>query len=513
MKTTKSRFVFTLFMMTLNLAAMAQPGALDPMFNGTGYVTHSISNTWSYPMALCVTPEGEILTGGYKRDTTVNPTVLTLMILRYHSDGSLDQGFGTGGIVGTDFYCTANDITIQSDGKILVAGTSKTGSQTKTSFTLLRLNPDGSFDESFGQGGIVQDTLGSWASAVSILPDGRILAAGAGYTTGSTSFPFFLLARHHADGTPDTTFGNAGFITTQIWKCTGAYILGMVVQPDGKILLGDEVMIGRYCMAMLRYNPDGSLDPGFGTGGLVLDSAGLRNGCYKLAVQPNGKILVPGYVYLTDLTHPQYSLFRYHPDGSRDSTFHGDGHDIGEGGAAYDIMIQQDGKIVTCGNRKNDSTIKRGIVKRYLSTGDPDPGFGTEGTADLDIEKPGGMIKLAPAPDGKIVTTGYCNEVTSPMWRNTLTARINTFGLGVTDAVTNETVNISPNPFRDNVRVEATGLAGSVITVTSMQGCVLLNSTMKSDQETFSLGFLPAGIYILRIKSGTFSVASCIVKL
>ena len=500
--------------MSITTFTMAQPGALDPSFNGTGYAIHSMSNTWSYPMALCVTPEGEILTGGYKCDTTQHPNVQNLMILRYNSDGSPDLGFGVNGVVTTDYSSSALGLTVQSDGKILVAGQSKTGSQAKGNFTLFRLNPDGTFDNSFGQGGIVQDTLGSWASAVTILPDGRILAAGVGYTTGSTSFPFFLLASHHADGTPDTTFGNAGFITTQIWRCTGAYALGMVIQPDGKILLGDEVKIGsKYCMAMLRYNPDGSLDPGFGTGGLVLDSAGLRNGCYKLAVQPNGKILVPGYVYLSDLTHPQYSLFRYNPDGSRDSTYHGDGHNIGEGGAAYDIMIQPDGKIVTCGNLKNDSTIKRGIVKRYLSSGDPDPAFGINGTADLDIEKPGGMITLALAPDGKIVTTGYCNEVNSPLWRNTLTVRLNTFGLEVSDAVTNETVNISPNPFRDNVRVEAAGLAGSVITVTSMQGCTLFNSTMQSDQKTINLDFLPTGMYIIRIISEGTACAKQIIKL
>lgn len=497
---------------TLTLAAMAQPGTLDPSFNGTGYTTHSFNNTWNYPMALCITPEGKILSGGYKCDTTQHPNVQSLMILGYNSDGSPDLGFGVNGIVVTDYSSSILDLAVQSDGKILVAGQSKTGSQARGSFTLFRLNPDGTFDNSFGQGGIVQDTLGSWSGAITVLPDNRILAAGVGYTTGSPKYAFYMLARHNSDGTPDTTFSNSGFITTQIPNCTAAYTLGLVLQPDGKILLGDEVKIGRYCQSMVRYNPDGSLDTGFGVNGMVVDSAGIRNGLYKLAVQSNGKILVPGYVYLTDLMHPQYSLFRYNSDGSRDSTFYDGGHYFGEEGAGYDITIQQDGKILTCGNRRNDSTIKRGIVKRYLASGDPDPGFGINGTADLDIEKPGGMIRITLAPNGKIVTTGYCNEVITPLWRNTLTVRLNSFGVGISDDGTNKTVNISPNPFREKILVEGPGLKGSAITVTSMDGRLVARFKSGSDRESINLNWLQPGMYLLNVQSESSSFNSCIIK-
>ncbi|MEI6455943.1 MAG: T9SS type A sorting domain-containing protein [bacterium] len=519
MNTKHTRFWIAVFLaITAATAGNAQPGALDPTFNATGYVVHTIDSTWNYPMALFVSPDGKILTGGYKCDTNQLPIITTLIILRYNPDGTPDVGFGVNGMVSADYSSSALDITVQLDGKILVAGSGKIGSQTKGNFTIYRLNPDGSFDNSFGEGGIVQDTLGNFSSSVTLFPDGKILASGVGYTTLGLKTAFYLLKKYNPDGTPDMTFGNSGFITTQIANCTGAYVLGMVMQADDKILLGDEVKIGRNCNAMIRYNPDGSLDQGFGTGGIVVDSAGLRNGNYKLAVQADGKILVPGYVYPTDLSHPHYSLFRYNPDGSRDSTFHSDGHYIGEEGAAYDITIQQDGKIILCGNQKNDSTIKRGIVSRYLPSGDPDPAFGIEGKADIMIpENPGGMSKVVVAPDGKIVTSGYCNELLSStgmlLRRNTLTVRLNSFGLGMVESADNASVSISPNPFHEKILVEAAGLKGSVINVISMDGRLLGTFRPGSDRKSIDVDWLEAGMYLLNVHLERSLVSRRIIKL
>jgi uncharacterized delta-60 repeat protein len=476
----------------------AQPGALDPSFNGNGYAVTSFQNWYSYAYNICVDPDGKILTAGLTCDTSVHPNFFTMMLVRNLPDGSPDQGFSTGGMLTADFTSQAYAAALQSDGKIVVAGSSKTGSQTVYRMTLFRLNHDGSFDQAFGHGGLVQDSLGRYSSIVAVLADGRILAAGAGYTSGTPSYAFYMLAMHHADGTMDTTFGNAGVVTTMIPNCTEAYVLGMVVQPDGKILLGDEVKIGRYCMAMVRYNPDGSPDAGFGSNGLVIDSAGLRNGCYKLAVQPDGRILVPAFVYPDDLNHSNYSLFRYLPDGHRDSTFHNSGMEIGEGGAAYDIALQQDGKVLTCGNFKNDTLVKQGVIKRYLSSGDPDTSFGINGTANLDVETPGGLTSVAVCPDGKVAAAGYCNEILSPMWRNTLTLRLNSYPVGMPETEPGQTIRISPNPFKDFITIETPGLNGSIIEVHSIQGQMIALLKMEGEKGCFNLSHLKAGSYFLR---------------
>lgn len=509
-----SQWITVLIVIMLNMASMAQPGTLDPTFNTTGYVVKNAGDTLNVPWAVRATPGGKILVAGSLYDTSQHPNVQNLMVLRYNTDGSPDLSFGVRGMAGSNFNSYAQDLTLQPDGKILLAGASRTGAQAKDNLTVFRMNTDGSFDNSFGLGGMVQDTLGNFSTAVAVLADGSILVAGAGYTTGSPKYAFYRLVKYSTNGTPDMNFGNSGFVTMQIPNCTGAYILGMVVQTDGKILLGDEIKLGRYCMAMTRFNANGSLDAGFGVNGIVIDSAGLRNGCYKLAVQSDGKILVPAYVYTTDLLHPHYSLFRYNSNGSRDSTFHGNGCYIGEEGAAYDIAIQKDGKILSCGNYKNDSTAKRGVVARYLPSGDPDPLFGINGVAAIAAEMPSGFTSISVCPDGKVITTGYCHETVTPrFWRTSITVRLNSFGLGLDKRADEVSVKISPNPFREKIIVEAANLKGSEITVNSMDGRVLAGFRPGSDRETIHLGFLSPGMYILRLNSGSSSRAIRIIKL
>jgi len=501
MKTICRELIGLLFCLFFNSTdSNAQPGTLDPSFNGTGYVVYNGAPWLSFAWDICVHPDGRILTAGLKNDTSVHPNAIRMLLMRSNPDGTPDQGFGSGGVVSADFTSQASACTLQADGKIVVAGSSSTGTQTKSYFTLIRLNPDGSFDNSFGHGGIVQDTLGAFSTSLVIMPDGRILAAGAsGYTGGIPSYAFYRLAMHLTDGTPDPAFGNGGFINTFIPKCTAAYTVGMVIQPDGKILLGDEVNIGgRSCIGMARYMSDGTPDTGFGANGLVIDSAGLRNGCYKLAVQNDGKILVPAYVYPDDLTHPHYSLFRYNQDGTRDTTFRDHGMDVGDGGSAYDIFIQQDGKILTCGNRRNDSIIKRATVKRYLPDGAADITFGVNGFADFEMEKPSGMVCIDLCPDGKIAAGGYCNEVGKPSWRNTLTLRLNSFGTGIEESSAKGSVKVSPNPFHDFLTIETENAALSLVECFSVQGQKVASLKVSGKKALIPLGHLPNGVYFIK---------------
>jgi uncharacterized delta-60 repeat protein len=505
------KIIITALLAIVTLATGAQPGAPDLSFNGSGFAVNSLEKSWSYAMTTSVSPDGKIISAGVQRDTTLNPSKLTLMVIRYNPDGSVDQSFGVGGMVGSDYYFEANASCFLEDGKILIAGTSRFGSAGNFRITLCRLNSDGSFDNGFGQGGVVQDTLSgqetAFASAVNVFPDGRILIAGGGYIGYGTpdQKPYYILAMHHADGTMDTTFGNAGVIMTEIPNATGVYILGMAIQSDGKILLGNTVKkSGKYCLAMVRYHPDGTLDPGFGTNGMATDSAGVKTGCYKLAIQPDGKILVPAWVNPDDLSHPRYSLFRYNSDGTRDSSFGDNGLIMEEGGSSYNIVLQPDGKILTCGNLMNDSTIKHAVVKRYLSSGEPDFSFGTNGIADLNIEPPSGLLGLALCPDGKIAAAGYCNEAVSPSptWRNTLTLRLNSFAVGISESGPGQIVRISPNPFVDFITVETPGLNGSIIEVHSIQGQMIELLKMEGEKGTFNLGHLPAGSYLLKTITG-----------
>jgi uncharacterized delta-60 repeat protein len=132
----------------------------------------------------------------------------------YAAQGDLDSTFSGDGVAVTDFSANldgATDVALQSDGKIVVAGFSESGADITTSdFALARYNPDGTLDMSFGTDGkVVTDFAGSrdTATGVAIQPDGKIVAAGRSQNGTETDF---ALARYNADGTLDTGFGTGG---------------------------------------------------------------------------------------------------------------------------------------------------------------------------------------------------------------------------------------------------------------------------------------------------------------
>ena len=134
---------------------------------------------------------------------------------------SLDPTFGTGGTVRTDFAGNideANAVVIQPNGQIIAAGSSFSNSKTVEDFIVARYNANGTLDKRFGKNGkITTDFFRNVdsISAIAIQPDGRILVAGVAQLGGSGGTPrVFALARYRSDGSPDTSFGNGGALTT-----------------------------------------------------------------------------------------------------------------------------------------------------------------------------------------------------------------------------------------------------------------------------------------------------------
>ena len=123
----------------------------------------------------------------------------------------------------------------------------------------------------------------------------------------------FALVRYNANGTLDTTFGTGGIVTTPIgsdWDY--AYALG--IQPsDGKIVAAGSSNSGsNYDFALVRYNTDGSLDTGFGTGGIVTTPIGSSDDyALALGIQSDGRIVAAGYSY--NGSNYDFALVRYLP--------------------------------------------------------------------------------------------------------------------------------------------------------------------------------------------------------
>ena len=139
--------------------------------------------------------------------------------------GDLDPTFGAGGKVTTVFGgdSRAYVLVLQPNGKLVAAGVGPNG------FALARYNPDGSLDTSFGAGGKVTTPIGA-ANALVLQPDGKLVAAGSNYISPSD----FVLVRYNPNGSLDTSFGGDGKVTTAIGF--GAEANALALQPDGKLV-------------------------------------------------------------------------------------------------------------------------------------------------------------------------------------------------------------------------------------------------------------------------------------
>jgi uncharacterized delta-60 repeat protein len=332
-------------------------GSLDTSFQG-GKVTTPIGTSDDYAFSVTLQPDGKILVAG----RTFNGSDWDFALVRYNSDGSLDTSFDGDGKVTTPIG-TSNDyafsVTLQPDGKILVAGSTFNGSN--WDFALARYNSDGSLDTSFDGDGKVTTPIGSgrddWGQSVTLLPDGEILVAG---------YYSFALALYNSNG------GLIGTFTTPIGEGQS-----VTLQPDGKILVAGYTSGDNRDFVLARYNSFGSLDTTFGSSGKVTTPIGTSDDyAYSVTLQPDGKILVAGYTL--NGSHWDFALVRYNSDGSLDTSFDGDGivtTRIGPSNDyAYSVTLQPDGKILVAGTSYNGSNYDLALV-RYNSDGSLDTTF------------------------------------------------------------------------------------------------------------------------------------------
>jgi uncharacterized delta-60 repeat protein len=289
-------------------------GSLDTSFGTGGKVITDFGGFDVTSAGVAVLPNGDLAVGGYTADPSFS--VFDFLLVRYNKDGSLDQGFGTGGKVTTDFggLDVSTGIAAGPNGMIVLAGyTDKASSGSDFDFALARYNADGSLDTSFGTSGKVTTDFGGldFASEVALLPNGDIVVAGWTQTSSPTFRADFALARYNADGSLDQGFGTGGLVTTDFGRNDFAY--GLAVRPDGTIVVAggsaDSFGIGDFALA--RYNADGSLDQGFGTGGLVTTDFGGADTAIAVAFEPDGDIVAVGgtldlSTFLGDLALARY---------------------------------------------------------------------------------------------------------------------------------------------------------------------------------------------------------------
>ncbi len=222
----------------------------------------------------------------------------------------------------------------------------------------------------------------------------------------------------------DSTFSADGKVTTDHLN-NQDFARTVALQSDGKIIVAGKSNLD---FILMRYTSDGLLDSTFDADGIVnTDISNSGDEGKSLAVQPDGKILLGGIT--TKNGNANFSLARYHSNGSLDSTFSGDGKlftPIGNGNdEGKAIVLQPDGKIILIGQSENGSHNDFALV-RYDSFGNPDSSFGGDGIVTSDFGGPdeeGNCVRLQ--SDGKIVVAGYSGDTIN---QDLAVARYNTNG-------------------------------------------------------------------------------------
>ena len=403
-------------------AASADPGTLDVSFGVDGALRTNLGGTYDWAYATAIQPDGRILAAGVSEAKGTYDFALA----RYTATKDLDPTFGEGGFVLTDFdnsYDWAYAMALLPDGKILLAGVSDaSGSK---DFALARYNPDGSLDRSFGKDGKVIESSRSLHADIirgmAIQQDGKIVVAGVTYEDVATLGPNgdFMVARFLPDGRNDLTFGLGGVITTDFADSSYDEPYAVVVQPDGRIVLGGYtnagngpgVLFGADQLALARYGPNGLLDPSFGQGGkVVFDGGSLDERILALALAPDGGLLAGGYV--NGERRSDLLLARLRTDGqlTRGWGNTGKGLSINDLGTNSEriasLVLQPDGKIVAGGQTAVAHNADFAVF-RYDPKGFFDPTFGRSGVASFDFQgREDRVHAVALQPDGKIVAVG-----------------------------------------------------------------------------------------------------------
>jgi uncharacterized delta-60 repeat protein len=392
-------------------SALATPGALDPTFGTGGKVTTAFGSGNDGAGALALQPDGKLVAAGNGSNGSNDDFALA----RYNPNGSLDTSFNGTGKVTTAFGSGDDDayaLALQPDGKLVAAGQSTSGST--DAFALARYNQDGSLDTSFNGTGKVTTAIGSdedSANALALQPDGKLVAAGYSY---NGSQYLFALVRYNPDGSLDTSFNGTGKVTTAIGSDDDG-ISALALQPDGKLVAAGYTWNASYAdFALARYNPDGSLDTSFnGTGKVTTVFSSRTDEINALGLQPDGKLVAAGYTW-NGSNDDDFALARYNPNGSLDTSFNGTGKVTTAFGPGREVAralaLQPDGKLVTAGYSWSGSNYDFALA-RHNPNGSLDASFNGTGKVTTAFG-PGldGISALALQPDGKPVAAGYSDN-------------------------------------------------------------------------------------------------------
>jgi len=334
-------------------------GTLDTGFGTNGAYIYDGGNGDDSGYAIAVQSDNKILLAG----ESSNGSDSDVIVLRLDSEGSLDPNFGSNGIYtydGGNGYDAIIDLLVRLDGKIVMCGSSSNG--TDNDLLVMRLNASGTPDTAFGTNGAATYHGGNsydYGSRLTVQNDGKILVAGASHNGSDYDI---LIVRFSINGTLDTSFGTNGVVLYNGGDYDRGY--GIDTNSNGNILVTGvrtqpDASSTDYDIPVICFDSNGNLDTSFGNNGIVLYDGGTREECYDLMVQSDDTIFVAGHSGDSIGTISDWSMvvLKYDPNGTLDTTFGTNGvaqyDPTNNTEWAYGLAVQTDGRIVVAGQAYN----------------------------------------------------------------------------------------------------------------------------------------------------------------
>jgi uncharacterized delta-60 repeat protein len=409
--------VFTLILIAafiLPVNADAAGGMLDTSFGSNGIAITDLGSPSDTGVNLVLQTDGKIVVAGLAQLDGSNPNNRTTILVRYNPDGTLDTTFGIKGKVTT---AVGGPVALQMDGKLIVGGAMTGG------IGLARYSNSGALDITFGTNGVTSvwenndSNFRYTLSDLVVQPDGRIVVIGFQEAIGGNHVNCEI-SRFQGNGVLED--GSRGsFDENNFPESERNFCKAVALQSDGKIILsghaepnfsGMAIILGR-----LNSGSTSSFDPTFGTNGhgtVVTPISSFKHGNGALSIQADSRIVLAGTTYADpNNINENLALVRYNSNGTLDNTLGGSGiviTDFGKNEVGNDLAIQADGKIIVAG-KSYSNTSSDFLLVRYNADGTLDSSFGNSGKAILDLGGTDSAEGMLLQPDNKVLAVGTKN--------------------------------------------------------------------------------------------------------
>ena len=410
------RFLLLCFISVVTTLANAQYRVVKKSLTDIGVVNNGAT-------AVALQADKKMVVAGSVQEGNV----YKICLVRYKQNGDVDSSFGKQGI--DTFRATKilpapyqgaslRSIAVQSDGKIIVAGTAwyVSGVNYLSNVLLIRFTQSGTIDSSFGENGTVRTNINSStglsvdeANAVKIQTDGKIIIAGQSYDYIQHKF---LIIRYNIDGSLDNSFGNTGIVLQAI-DTRDDEAFALAIQNTGKIIVAGEAYYvnTNYSIALVRYNVNGTIDKSFGKSGIVTTNLSAGDDIAKaIAIQDSSKIIITGSTLDNSSQQTDGYCLRYNNDGRIDSVFGNNKGlvriDVAGKNDELNNVLLSNNKIVLSGTATVNDTSEY-LCVRLLSNGKTDSSFANNGIETTSFYNQGDGSNGLIVSNNKIVLAGY----------------------------------------------------------------------------------------------------------